>query len=63
MFAMFLQGFGCICLYTVGFTVIEDSLPKGKSAIYIGSGASAITLATKKIFVVVPKIFKRFYLI
>ncbi|XP_039271821.2 solute carrier organic anion transporter family member 4C1-like [Styela clava] len=43
IFAMVLQGFGCIPLYTVGFAVLEDSLPKGKSAIYIGV-SNALTI-------------------
>lgn len=36
MFAMMLQGFGSISLFTVGFTALEDSLSKDKAALYLG---------------------------
>lgn len=39
---MILQGFGSISLFTVGFTTLEDSLPKDKAALYVGEVQFAV---------------------
>nr|XP_039272294.1 solute carrier organic anion transporter family member 4C1-like [Styela clava] len=43
IFSMLLQGMGCVPLYTVSYAVLEDSLPKAKSPLYL-SFANAMSL-------------------
>lgn len=51
MLAMIIQGFGCISLFTVGYTILEDSLPKEKSALYIGT----LTVYGKGLFIMLSE--------